>query len=108
LISAYKLLRVRRDGSLGPLFIGREIVIPFGRWMRAESRPTKGFALRPGWHACAKPDAPHLSKRGRVWCKVTLKGVKEYHRPASQGGVWFTALWMRVLSRYRENDRVEC
>lgn len=96
IINGYKLLRLRRDGTLGPLFIAREIVVKPGKWYKAENRPTKGFKVRPGWHACALPNAPHLSKKGRVWCKVSLKGITEHQRPESQGGLWYTAKALRV------------
>lgn len=49
-ITAYKLFRVGKDGTIGPLFINRKLVVVPGQWMEAESHPTKGFALRPGWH----------------------------------------------------------
>lgn len=95
-VNGYKLFRLRKDGTLGPLFIGPTIRVPVGKWVKAKALRTPGFAYRPGWHACSAPNAPHLSKRGRVWCEVSLKKVKEHHRPASQGGLWFTAGWLRV------------
>ena len=42
----YKLLRVRRDGSLGPLFINRKQRIVPGVLYASEDHPTKGFAHR--------------------------------------------------------------
>ena len=93
----FKLLRVRANGTLGSLFINTKQIIPVGEWLNAKPIPTKGFKFRPGWHACAKKSAPHLSKRGRVWCKVALQGVTKYVRPASQGGVWFTATRMKIV-----------
>ena len=96
MISGYKLVRVRRDGTLGPLFIDRATVIVTGVWLESRAVKTEGFSFRQGWHACSKKSAPHLSKRGRVWCKVSLQGVKEHHRPRSQGGLWYTAKIMRV------------
>ncbi len=39
----------------------------------------------------AKPEAPHLSKKGRVWVKVEIKEVEEFIRPESQGGMWYLA-----------------
>jgi hypothetical protein len=51
LIHAYKLFRVRRNGTLGPLFIGRDIIVPIGEWIKAELIETKGFKFRPGTHA---------------------------------------------------------
>lgn len=93
----YKLVRKMKDGSLAPLFIDKKLRFPIGEWLAAKSVPTKGFALRPGFHATEKPIAPHLSTKGRVWCKVELYGVTSYDRPASQGGKWFTARYMQVL-----------
>lgn len=93
---AYKLFRLRKDGTLGSLFIDPRVRVPIGRWVKAKSVRTQGFAFRPGWHACAEPNAPHLSKKGRVWCRVTLKGTKVHQRPPHQGGLWYTAQWLRV------------
>lgn len=93
---AYKLFRLRKNGTLGPLFIGRKQVIEPGVWLQAELLPTPGFAVRFGWHACAEPIAPHLSKKGRVWCEVEIEGVTEYRRPEAQGGLWYTADRLKV------------
>lgn len=57
IIVAYKLFRVRKDGTIGPLFINRPLVVVPGQWMEAESHPTKGFALRPGGHCTLVPVA---------------------------------------------------
>jgi hypothetical protein len=95
---AYKLLRVRRDGTLGPLFINKRQVIPFRRWLKAGDFPTKGYARRPGWHAAPQPHAPHLSLRERVWCKVRIRNFTELMRPERQGGKWWLAKWMMVES----------
>jgi hypothetical protein len=94
---AYKLLNVRADNSLGPLFIDRGRRLPLNKWLVAEAKPTKGFAFRPGWHCCAKPLAPHLIKTNRVWAKVQITGIKEHIRPARQGGLWYTANRMKIL-----------
>ena len=96
-IQAFKLLRVRRDGTLGPLFINRQQVIQPGVWMKAEDHPTKGYAHRPGWHAAPAPEAPHLTTKGRVWMIVELADTQPLKRPASQGGTWLLARWMRVI-----------
>ena len=96
---AYKLLRVRKDGTLGPLFINRRQRIPMNRWLKAECNPTKGFAVRPGWHCTNSPRADHLSMTGRAWYKVEIKGYKPFQRPANQGGVWYIAKHMRVLKK---------
>ena len=96
--NGWKLLRLRADGTLGPLFINRRQVIPIGRWLPAEAHRTAGYAFRPGWHVCPEPVAPHLSKRGRIWARVEVRGVQEVRRPASQGGVWWIAQSMKVVS----------
>ena len=93
----YKLLRLRKDGTLGPLFINRTQRIPVGTWLRASAHPTKGYAFRPGWHGTLTPDAPHLRQGGdRVWAEVEFRGAKLYLRPKSQGGTWILAKEMRV------------
>lgn len=99
---AYKLLKRRQDGTLGPLFINPSQRIPIGVWLEAEDHPTKGFAHRPGWHCTPEPHAPHLTmtpKHGppRVWCIVELKGVEQYSRPKAQGGTWLLARKMKVI-----------
>ena len=93
----YKLFRKRQDGSLGPLFINRKQRIEIGHFYPAEDHPTKGYAHRPGWHICSEKNAPHLSEKGRVWCKVEFFDYKEHKRPDSQGGMWFTANVMQIL-----------
>lgn len=93
----YKLFRIRRDGTLGSLFINRKQVIPLNKKLEAEAHKTKGFAFRPGWHVTAKPVAPHLSMKGRAWYKVRAYDCVELPRPAAQGGLWYIAGAMKVL-----------
>ena len=96
--TVYKLFRQRKDGSLGPLFIGASQRIPLGEWLQAEDIPTKGYARRPGWHAGFLPEAPHLTEKGRVWCEceVPADGYYRFPRPAHQGGEWIIAAWLKV------------
>lgn len=101
---AYKIFRIRKDGTLGPLFINRKQVIPEGVWLEAESHPTKGFAFRPGWHCTFTQNAPHLkldlkSGEERAWFKVEVEDVTTYDRPESQGGAWVLAGRLKVLER---------
>jgi hypothetical protein len=96
-MKAFKLLRLRKDGTLGPLFINRKQVIPLDKWLQAECHPTKGFAVRQGWHITAKPFAPHLSMKNRIWYMVEIDDYKEFRRPKSQGGLWYIAQRMKVL-----------
>jgi hypothetical protein len=94
---AYKLLRTRADGSIGPLFINQRQRIPLGTWLEAEDHPTKGYAHRPGWHTMHRPVAPHLTEKGRHWYHVEIEDFERHRRPASQGGLWYLSKRMRVL-----------
>lgn len=96
-MKAYKLFRLRKDGSLGPLFINAKLRIQLNTWMAAEAHPTKGFAYRPGWHCCFTPEAPHLSEKGRVWAECEVANTITYKRPESQGGAWVLASSLQVL-----------
>jgi len=101
---AYKLLRRKKDGSLGPLFVGRASRLSFGVTYEARSDlPHPGLAHRPGFHCTRAPCAPHIKMRlkngeERVWCMVEISGeITPHQRPASQGGLWYTAEKMRLL-----------
>ena len=95
-MKAYKLLRKRKDGTLGPLFINRKQIIPLGKWLEAEDHPTKGYAHRPGWHLTEIPYAPHLKEEGRIWVECEVEDYEIYNRPNNQGGRWILAKWMKV------------
>ena len=103
MIEAYKLFTVRKDGTLGSLFINRRRRIPIGVWLEAESYPTKGYKLRPYWHCTVAPSAPHLTMNGREWHKVLIKGVTVMQRPQSQGGTWYLADQLKVLDQDGRN-----
>lgn len=94
---AYKLFNKRKDGTYGPLFINRKQKIQKGVLYGAESHPTRGYAYRPGWHCCSTNEAPHLSYKDRVWCKVEIMDYTRHQRPQSQGGLWYTANYMRII-----------
>lgn len=101
-MKAYKLMRQRKNGTLAPLFINAKQVVPEGEWLEAENHPTKGFAVRPGWHCCFTPNAPHIKKElkngmKRVWVEVEVEDTTTYDRPESQGGSWVLANWMKVV-----------
>lgn len=101
-IVGWKLFRRKPNGQLGPLFINRSQDIIVGQWLPAESHPTKGFAVRPGWHATLQRYAPHLKEslangEQRVWVRVKLRGITLYDRPESQGGTWVLAQELMVL-----------
>jgi hypothetical protein len=105
-VRAYKLFRQRKNGSLGPLFINRRLVIEPGVWMPAECHPTKGFAVRPGWHCGWRPLAPHLTDRGRVWCEVEIHDYVKLQRPDHQGGLWLLANYLKLV-RCLEQTEIE-
>ena len=101
-MKAYKLLRKKKDGKLYPLFIHKTYATPIGEWMPAECYPTKGFAVRKGWHCCFIPFAPHLKTElsngeKRVWVEVEVEDWEKYERPESQGGSWILAQQMKVV-----------
>ncbi|MHA1287063.1 MAG: hypothetical protein ACTSPB_06610 [Candidatus Thorarchaeota archaeon] len=96
-MKAYKLIRKMKDGSLSPLFINKKSRIPVGVWMDAELNPTKGFAVRKGWHCTLTPEAPHLSKKNRVWVEVEVDDFEYFKRPESQGGTWVLAQRMQIV-----------
>ena len=44
----YKLFKLRKDGTLGPLFINRKQQLAVGQTYYSEAHRTKGYAFRPG------------------------------------------------------------
>ena len=100
-MKAYKLVRIKKDGKLYPLFINKTVSTPIGVWLDAECHPTKGFAVRKGWHCCFRPVAPHLKtqlKTGeqRIWIECEVDDWESYDRPESQGGAWILAQKMKI------------
>lgn len=110
-LKAYKLMRLKKDGNVYPLFINKNVPTEFGKWMAAECHPTKGFEVRKGWHCCFKPVAPHLKEmlangEQRVWVEVEVADYKTYKRPESQGGWWILADRMKA-NRVLTSEEVE-
>jgi hypothetical protein len=101
-MKAYKLIRKLKSGELSPLFINKKSRLSLNTWMSAEEYPTKGFAVRKGWHCTLKPEAPHLEVGGigvgknRVWVEVEVEDYEMYNRPESQGGTWVLAQKMKI------------
>lgn len=95
-MEAYKLLRLRKDGTIGSLFIGQKARLPLGKWLQAELITTKGYYPRQGWHCTAKPEAPHLSMKGRIWARVEVADYYHFPRPPNQGGTWIIAQRMKI------------
>ncbi len=94
---AYKLMRERKDGTLGSLFINRSERYKVGGFMIAKSYPTKGFALRPFIHCTAEPEAPHLSAEGRRWVAVRIVGP--YARMEYRGKTWLLANQVQIMEK---------
>ncbi len=110
-MKAYKIMRIGRDGNLYPLFINKKEITPLNEWLTAECHPTKGFAVRQGWHCCFKPLAPHLklnlkSGERRTWVECDAKDYQAYDRPESQGEAWILADKMKV-NRILSLDEVD-
>jgi len=101
-IIGYKLMRKMSDGY-APLFINKRQRLHTGVTYEALDIPTKGYAHRPGWHACVNPSAPHLSENGRVWVRVRLWDVQTMNRPVSQGGEWYLAGKLQIVCEMLEN-----
>jgi hypothetical protein len=96
-IYAYKLFRVLKSGELTSLFINKTERLKMGVWLEAKSYPTKGFKIRPFWHCTEKPEAPHLTVRGRKWVKVEMEEFTEFNRPVFQGGKWYLAKRIKII-----------
>ena len=97
IVAGWKLLKLRKDGSIGSLFCNARRKLPVGEWMPAEPHPRKTLAFRPFWHVMSERRAPHLAERGRVWCRVEGRIHEVMRRPASQGGVWYLCSEVRIV-----------
>jgi hypothetical protein len=96
---AYKLFKIKKDGSIHSLFINNKVSLKLNKWMNSRCYKTKGFAVRPGWHSTATPVAPHLSIKGRAWYIVEIDKYKEIQRPINQGGLWYLSKKLRILKK---------
>jgi hypothetical protein len=99
-VKAYKLFRVRKDGSIGSLFINRKAKLEVGKWLKAENFPTSGFTHRPYWHCTKNPIAPHLSEKDRMWYRIEMTNFTKMIRPANQGGIWYLAGKIRIIKEH--------
>jgi hypothetical protein len=104
-------MRLRKDGTLGSLFINRKAIIPIDEWLKAEAFETKNFKFRKGWHCTFQPIAPHLklnlaNGEKRVWVFCEVQDYKTYPRPESQGGAWILADKMKVLKIINQTNLI--
>ena len=102
-MKAYKLFRLRKDNTLGPLFIDAKLRIPTDTWMKSKlgKPPKSSWKVRQGWHCCYQPVAPHLNSTitSRVWCEVEVRHTTELPRPDRLGGNWILADELKVVRR---------
>lgn len=112
-MKAYKMVRKLSDGKLYPLFINKTEPTPIGEWMQAECYPTKGFAIRKGWHCCFHPIAPHLKEvlsngEQRVWVECEVEDYTTYERGEKFGGDWILADRMKIIREltYKEVEKI--
>jgi hypothetical protein len=101
-MKAYKLFKVRKDGSIGSLFMDAARKLPLGEWMEAEDHTRSGFSPRIGWHTLANPSTPHLAMKlangqERAWYEVEIEDFTEVERPESQGGLWYLANRIKII-----------
>lgn len=115
-MKVYKLFRIKRNrpNEFFPLFIGKSVGHKIGQWIDAECIPTKGFALRPGWHSGAAPCAPWLMKKDgsmpsdRVWCECTISDAIDYQPLADlHGGELKNQLPVNGYYRFKRPGNVE-
>ena len=96
-ITAWKLFTLRKDGTIGPLFVNRRQRIPTGLWIDAEAHHPGHLKFRPGWHCAHAKLAPHLVKYGRQWRRVKIMQFDVHKKPKCQGGLWYVAQRMYVF-----------
>jgi hypothetical protein len=94
---AYKLFRVKKNSKITSLFMNKKRELPIGEWINSRSYPTKGFAVRPGWHSVARPKADHLSKIGRKWYKVEIENFRIEERSVHQGSKWYVSKRLKII-----------
>lgn len=93
---AFKLFRVRKDGSIGSLFIDCKDRLPVGEWLDAKATHRRGYAYRPGWHSTWRPYAPHLSLKGRQWFVVEIEGYCKYPMH-NMRALWYLSQRIKIL-----------
>ena len=90
-MECYKLVKLRKDGTIGSLFIGASRKYQLGEWYEAEELPKKGFSPRKGWHGFLSKESHHLTEKGRTWALCEVEDFVIMERPSSQGGNWVLA-----------------
>ena len=107
-MKCYKLVRIRKDGTLGPMFVGTDDVFPLHmiiagtathRRMREKVFSKLGWLkFRPGLHLTLIPYAPHIGIKDAdgvikwmhddtVWVECEIPDDKDYTAEAKQNGM---------------------
>ena len=95
---AYKIFKVRKDGSLGSLYCDTKAKYYLDKWYRSSPYYHPKLKFRPGFHATLKPYAPHIKiKKNRAWYKIDVEDYTFFDRPACQGGKWLVCKKMKIL-----------
>ena len=106
-MKAYKLLRIKKDGKLYPLFVDTNTPTPIGEWLEAKCGELKDngkvksilgdLCFRPGWHLSDIPYAPHIGRKGdsgeiefmnenHVWCECEYVTDVNYQPLVNENG----------------------
>ena len=77
-MKAYKLLRVKKDGKLYPLYVDADTPTPMGVWLEAKcgeltsdgkvKSKLGSLCFRPGYHLSNLPYASHIGRKGDRQC----------------------------------------
>ena len=106
-MKAYKMCRMRKDGTLGPMFVGTDEIFPIGVWVTAQMsfrrKLDKVYSrlgwlkFRPGLHFAAIPYAPHIGIKENgvikymhddvVWCECEITDEIDYTLEAHERGM---------------------
>lgn len=106
-MKAYKLLRVKKDGKLYPLFVDTNTPTPIGEWLEAKCGERKyngkvkstlgDLCFRPGFHLSDLSYAPHIGRKGdsgeiefmnenHVWCECEYVTDVNYQPFVNENG----------------------
>ena len=107
-MKAYKMVRIRKDATLGPMFVGCEEVFPVGSWITAHTNYKRKLdkvysklgwlKFRPGFHFAELPYAPHIGIKDKdgvikwmhddtVWVECEVSDEIDYTLEARQNGL---------------------
>ena len=106
-MKAYKMCKKRKDGTLGPMFVGTDEVFPIGVWITAQMNFKRKLdkvysklgwlKFRPGLHFAEIPYAPHIGIKENgaikymhddvVWCECEITDEIDYTTEAHEHGI---------------------